>query len=232
MSAGLLVGWWIYVPIHELLHAAACVVTGGAVTELQVDPLYGGDVLGRIFPFVTAGGDYAGRLSGFDTGGSDLVYLATVAGPYVLTVFPGVWLLHWASTPGRWAVSRAALYGAALPVALAPFVSLPGDAYELGSILTTWLPPWSAHADLLRGDDAFRVGGSLLEAALGTGGSFPASPVSSWVLGSGLAVGLVVGGLWAFLTYALGAWTARSLQPGPGSGLTPRHPPTGPADRS
>ena len=28
-GAGLLAGWWVYVPAHELLHAAACQATGG-----------------------------------------------------------------------------------------------------------------------------------------------------------------------------------------------------------
>jgi hypothetical protein len=174
LGAGLLVSWWVYVPVHELLHAAACRLAGGEVTRLQIAPLYGGAVLARLLPFVSAGGAYAGRLSGFDTHGSDPVYLATDLGPFVLTVFPGVWWLRRAARHARrpdtaaaqvrgpaaearprapaW---RAALFGAALPVALAPFLSLTGDAYEIGSILVTRLPPWSdpAAQALLRGDD-------------------------------------------------------------------------------
>jgi len=60
---GLAVGWWIYVPIHELLHAAACLLAGGEVTRLEIAPQYGGALLARIFPFVVSGGEYAGRLS-------------------------------------------------------------------------------------------------------------------------------------------------------------------------
>src|SRR5258708_7146966 len=74
-GAGLLAGGWVYVPAHELLHAAACRLAGGEVRRLEIAPLYGGTALARLLPFVAAGGDYAGRLSGFDTRGSDLVYL-------------------------------------------------------------------------------------------------------------------------------------------------------------
>lgn len=192
--AGLIVGWWLYVPIHELLHAAGCAATGGTVSELEIAPLYGGGLLARVFPFVTAGGDYAGRLSGFDTGGADLVYLATVLAPYLLTVFPGVWLYRWAGGRGMgW------LYGASLPMALAPFVSLPGDTYEIGSIVATWIPPWSRYLELLRGDDVFRIG----EGVIGTeGGLVP------W---SGLILALLLGLVWAFATYGVGAGVAGRL---------------------
>jgi hypothetical protein len=78
--------WWIYVPVHELLHALGCVMTGGSVGELQIAPRYGGTLLARVFPFVVGHSDYAGRLSGFDTKGSDWIYLATDVMPYVLTV--------------------------------------------------------------------------------------------------------------------------------------------------
>jgi hypothetical protein len=40
--AGLMATWWIYVPVHELLHAFACEVGGGRVWRLEIDPLYGG----------------------------------------------------------------------------------------------------------------------------------------------------------------------------------------------
>ncbi len=42
-------------------------------------------------------------------------------------------------------------------VRLAPFLSLPGDAYEIGSILITRLPPgWRDARRSLRGDDLFQ----------------------------------------------------------------------------
>lgn len=185
---GLLAGWWVYVPLHELLHAAACMAAGGAVSRLEIDGLYGGALLARVFPFVVSGSEYAGRLSGFDTHGSDWIYLATDLGPFVLTLFPGVWLLRRAA-----AARRPLLFGASLPFALAPFLSLTGDAYEIGSILTTHLSPWKGEASL-RGDDVFKVA----EALAATPGATP----ESW---AGFALAALLGVVWAFLTWALGS---------------------------
>lgn len=192
---GLGFGWWLYVPVHELLHAGACVATGGQVERLEIDGMYGGALLAKIFPFVVSGSEYAGRLSGFDTGGSDLVYLATDFGPFLLTLFPGVWLLRLAVMK-----RRAFLFGLALPLALAPFISLTGDAYEIGSILTTRLVPWSdaASSALLRGDDVIKKFGELRAAG----------PTAPWG-GFGLAIAL--GFAWAETTFALGAAIARKL---------------------
>lgn len=191
---GLGVSWWLYVPIHELLHAAGCLGAGGSVTRLEIAPLYGGDLLARLFPFVVSGGPYAGRLSGFDTGGSDLVYLATDLAPYLLTLWPGVWLLRWAGRRGQ-----GLLFGAALPLALAPFVSLTGDAYEIGAILLTQLPGYGGEAmrELLRSDDLVLVLGEL-----------PGSPALAWV---GAFAAAALGILWALVTYDVGAALARGL---------------------
>jgi hypothetical protein len=198
VALGLLVGWWVYVPVHELLHAAACRVTGGEVTRLEIDRIYGGALLARAFPFVVPASRYAGRLSGFETHGSDLIYLATDLGPFLLTLFPGVWALRRAA-----AARRAVLFGAALPFALAPFLSLGGDAYEIGSILATRLPPWAAPAtrSLLRGDD---LGKKLGELA-----SVPGAP---W---GGALLAVLLGTLWAFGTCALAGAVARALGAGP-----------------
>ena len=194
--AGLAAGWWLYVPIHELLHAAGCLAAGGSVTRLEIAPLYGGALLQRIVPFVVAGGDYAGRLSGFATGGSDLVYLATDLGPFVLTLLPGVWWLRKAGRAGR-----PVQFGLSLPFALAPFLSLPGDAYEIGSILVTRLPPWAKMQEILRGDDLFQQIERL--AAL---------PDAPW---GGLVLAALMGLLWAVLTCAAGGAIARALGQGP-----------------
>ena len=188
---GLIVGWWIYVPLHELLHAAFCLLAGGSVSRLEIDALYGGHLLARVFPFVVAGGDYAGRLSGFDTGGSDLVYLATDLGPYLLTVFPGVWALRRAGGLGR-----PFGFGFWLPFALAPFLSLTGDAYEIGSILVTQLPPWQGSGEL-RSDDVFRLVAELRD-----------RQGAPW---GGALLAFLAGTAWAFSTYALGSWVARRL---------------------
>lgn len=186
---GLAVGWWVYVPLHELLHAAACLAAGGEVTRLEIAPLYGGGLLARIFPFVVSGGEYAGRLSGFDTHGSDLIYLATDLGPFLLTLFPGVWLLRRAGAAGR-----PILFGLALPFALAPFISLTGDAYEIGSILVTQLPPWG---EVLRGDDLFKKAEEL-----------SALPDAPW---GGFVLAALVGLAWAVLTCMAGGAVARVL---------------------
>src|SRR6185295_9258631 len=192
---GLAIGWWLYVPVHELLHAAACVAAGGSVSRLEIDVLYGGGFLSRIFPFVVPASDYAGRLSGFDTRGSDLIYLATDLGPFVLALLPGAWLL-------RRAVSRrrAFLFGLALPMALAPLLSLTGDAYEIGSILATHLPPWTSEAarSLLRGDDLIKKFGELQEAS-------GAPPWGGYALSASLGVA------WALATCALGGAIAGGL---------------------
>lgn len=196
---GLLAGFWIYVPLHELGHAFACILAGGTVTELQVAPLFGGGLLAAWIPWVVAGGEYAGRLSGFDTGGSDWVYLATDLGPFLLTV-PGVWLLRraarGATAPG---LVTALCFGAALCFAWAPFLSLTGDAYEIGSILVTQLPPWSdpAVAAHLRGDDLGLRFQALRELSVAPWGGF------------GLAA--LLGLIWAFTTYALASLVARWL---------------------
>ncbi len=192
---GLLVGWWVYVPLHELLHAAACLVAGGSVSRLEIDPLYFGGVLEQLIPWVESGSEYAGRLSGFATGGSDLVYLLTDFGPFLLTILPGVWWLRRAARRGH-----APLFGAALPFALAPFLSLTGDAYEIGSILVSRIPPWSRTAEglSLRGDDLFKKAGELGDLAI-------AAP---W---AGLILGSLLGLVWALATYLLASRVARAL---------------------
>ena len=198
-ALGLLAGWWIYVPMHELLHAAACRATGGEVTRLEIDRIYGGALLARWLPFVVPASRYAGRLSGFETHGNDLIYLATDLGPFLLTLFPGVWALRRAA-----AAKQGVLFGIALPFALAPFLSLGGDAYEIGSILATRLPPWAAPATraLLRGDD---LGKKIGELAAG-------APGVPW---GGALLAVLLGTLWAFGTYALAGAVARALGQAP-----------------
>jgi hypothetical protein len=211
LGAGLLAGWWLYVPAHELLHAAACRAAGGEVRRLEIAPLYGGAILARLLPFVSAGGDYAGRLSGFDTHGSDAVYLATDFGPYLLTVFPGVWWLRRAARAApRY---RAFSFGAALPVALAPFLSLGGDAYEIGAIAVTHIPPWTGAVarQLLRGDDlGLRITAVRAAISAGTGwggfgGGYTGGGLTLWL---GLLLAATAGLAWALATYGAGALAA------------------------
>jgi hypothetical protein len=180
---GLLIGWWIYVPVHELLHAAACAAAGGGVSRLEIDSMYGGALLARFFPFVVSGSEYAGRLSGFDTRGSDWIYLATDLGPFILTIFPGVWWMRRAA-----ASRRAFAFGASLPFAMAPFLSLTGDAYEIGSILV--------RDPVLRGDDVFKTAEVLNR-----------TPGAPW---AGFALAALLGVVWAFLTWWAGYAVSRS----------------------
>jgi hypothetical protein len=190
------VGWWVYVPVHELLHAAGCWLAGGEVTRLEIDAWYGGALLQRVFPFVAVGSAYAGQLTGFDTRGSDLIYLCTDLLPFTLTVGLGVPALR--RVPG---VRRGWLactgFGATIPVAYAPFVSLTGDFYEIGSIVVTRLVALGAPGfDLTRwrSDDVLKLAGTLF--ADGGGGAADAL---------GIAASALLGTVLAFATYAAGA---------------------------
>ncbi len=150
-------GWWIYVPIHELLHAYGCLWSGGEVSRLEISPWYGAELLRLWFPFVASGSDYAGQLTGFDTKGSDLIYLATVLLPFSLSILVGVPLLRWGAAQTVRSRARLGL-GLAIPVAYAPFVSLTGDYYETGSIIATRLTDWWSPGlplERWRSDDLF-----------------------------------------------------------------------------
>jgi hypothetical protein len=206
IALGAIAGWFVYVPIHELLHVAGCLVTGGSVSELELDPLYGGTILARVFPFVTPGGEYAGRLSGFDTGGSDLVYLATDLGPYLLSIYPGVAML--VACTHR---ARPLLFGVAVVLGLAPLYNVPGDYYEMASIVTTRLAAWMAGAgtpppfQALRSDDVVALIGRVIDdpEALGLGSG---SEVA--LAGVLIALSLVLAVVLALLTYRLGSLLA------------------------
>jgi hypothetical protein len=215
--AALLATWWIYVPIHELLHALGCELGGGRVWRLEIDPLYGGALLARWLWFVEAGGEYAGRLAGFDTTGSAAVHLLTTGLPFALTVFPGVWLLRWGARRA-WGLA----FGAGLVPATAPIVSLTGDAYEIGSLLATQIAAWSSEParTALVGDDV-----AVVAPALSGGGA---------LLWSGFALAAALGVTWAFFTYGAGAAVARHLGQPPLERLPrkPRRAATGSARRS
>lgn len=211
--------WFVYVPVHELLHAAGCVIAGGTVTELQIAPQYGGTLLARWVPFVVSGGDYAGRLSGFDTKGSDLIYLATDFMPYLLTVLFGVPILR--ACMQRW---RPVLFGVGIVVGLAPFYNLIGDYYEMGSVITTRTvtilgsneegqevsdesEQLNMSADRriafagIRSDDIFRLIGDVCTRPEILGLNGPAAITAAATL---ITVSILVGVVLALATYALG----------------------------
>ncbi len=201
MLFALIATWFIYVPIHELLHVAGCLVTGGSVTTLQIKPIYFGHWLAQVFDFVEAGGGYAGRLSDFDWRGSDLIYLATDIGPFLLTIILGVPLLR-LCTRRR----RPLMFGSAVVVGLAPFYNIPGDYFEMGSIMVTRLTTWLTGATEIayagiRSDDIFTLIGKLLfapaEIGLHSAGEIAIGVILTLV---SLDVAIVL----AFLTYMLG----------------------------
>lgn len=211
--------WVVYVPVHELMHAAGCSIAGGDVRRLTIQPVYGGRLLAAFIPFVEAGGDHAGRLADFSTGRSDLRYLATDAAPYLLSIALGVPLLR-ASAPRR----SAAMAGAAAVVALAPFVSLAGDYYEMGSILVSRAAapagPAPEPGEALRGvmkirsDDLPALVGAFLDDPAGFAAGVPGGPAGAAAfMGASFLAGAVLAGA----TYAAGAAVADRLVPDAGA---------------
>jgi hypothetical protein len=200
----LLVCWWVYVPVHELAHVLGCVATGGRVSRLEIDAVYGAAFLRELFPFVTVGSEYAGRLSGFDTGGSDFVYLATDFCPFLLTILIGVPLLRSAGRPAQRPLSACVRLGASLPVAYAPFISIAGDYYEMGSILVSRLAAVAVpgfEVTRWRSDDLVKLVGEL----------FARSGSGTLLDAAGLAASFAVGTVLMFATYGLGVLWARAV---------------------
>jgi hypothetical protein len=209
--ASMALTWFIYVPIHELLHVAGCLATGGSVSELEIQPEYGGHLLARVFDFVVVGGEYSGRLSGFDTHGSDFTYFATDIGPYLLSIFIGVPLLQ-LCTRAR----RPLLFGPAIVIGLAPFYNFIGDYYEMASTLVTRLvtlfrgggnPP---AFESLRSDDVLslisRFADSPAELGLETSADVMAGAV---IVGASIIGSIAL----AFATYLLGVYFADAVLP-------------------
>ena len=198
-------GWWIYVPTHELLHALGCWATGGEVTRLEIDGIYGAALLHRLFPFVAVGSAYAGQLTGFDTHGSDFVYLATDFTPFLLTVLVGVPLLQ-AVARAKWSPAwRAVGLGIAAPVAYAPFMSLGADYYEMGSVLVTRAATFVnpvLDAKRWRSDDLVKLATQDLPGRGGLTGT------DILLLLAGCLVGLAL----SLATYGLGALFALSVR--------------------
>lgn len=199
-----LFSWWVYVPVHELLHVLGCILSGGSVSRLELSPVYGAAFLQRFFPFISAGSDYAGQLKGFDTAGSDITYLVTVILPYSLTIFPGIPLLRSVSAMTTSPRSGCIRFGLASPLAYAPFMAITGDYYEISSILLSRLT-----AELVpgfrpfywRSDDMLRLARELIV-------SGPAPDPRDI---AGLAASFVLALLLAFGTYAAGSLCAGLL---------------------
>jgi len=202
--AAFAVSYWVYVPIHELLHVAGCVLTGGEVTRLELSPTYGAAALQKLFPFIAVGSDYAGQLTGFDTHGNDPTYLATDFAPFLLTILVGIPLLRFVGTRSVRPMRACAILGASLPVAFAPFISITGDYYEMGSIIVSRLVAWSVPNFPLarwRSDDLFKLGTTLF---------FSDAPFSTGDV-AGVSASFVVGIVLIFATYWAGMEWARII---------------------
>lgn len=197
IAAGFALSWWVYVPIHELLHVAGCLLGGGEVTRLELSPLYGAALLRRVFPFIAVGSDYAGQLTGFDTRGNDLTYLLTDFLPFALTILAGVPLLRAAADRRRAPWIACLALGVSAPVAFAPFISITGDFYEMGSICVSRLAVLVVPGlplERWRSDDLIKLAGELFS---GPGGS-------GMLDATGLSLSFLLGTVLAFATYALG----------------------------
>ncbi|MDJ0840910.1 MAG: hypothetical protein QNK37_30650 [Acidobacteriota bacterium] len=155
-----IVFWHIYVPIHELLHVAACLMGGGTVETLALKPQYGGTILQHVFPFIVSESDYAGQLTGFTTP-NDFVYAFVDFLPYSLSLF-GVALMEWVRRGKRlWA------FGPAVVLTYVPLMSITGDYYEAVSLVTTRIAQaWDASlpTGVLISDDLFASIGQLSKA--------------------------------------------------------------------
>ncbi|MEK6676961.1 MAG: hypothetical protein AABZ47_15070 [Planctomycetota bacterium] len=209
MVVSLIVSWFVYVPIHEIMHAYGCLWTGGSVTELQVDAKYGAAILKEFFPFVVSGGEYAGRLTGFDTKGSDFCYFMTVFLPFVPTVLLGVPMLRWCAKR-----RRSILFGTGIVIGLAPIYQVWGDYYEMGSILVTRLLTYFSGNEkivykVVRADDVFRLIGDLFTKRQELGLQTVGQLFIAYFL---VVVCLTVSILWAFVTYGLGRLFSRAIQ--------------------
>ncbi|MBN1296784.1 hypothetical protein JXA80_08375 [bacterium] len=203
LMLSLIITWFVYVPIHELLHVAGCVGTGGSVSELVMGREYGANYLKAVFPFITpATSRYAGRVTGFEPNG-DIGYLITVFAPFLLTVFPGVQCLR------KGIVSRQiAWLGPGIVIGLASFYNLTGDFFEMGTILSTrWVNgigggrPAAAIDRFwqLRSDDVFRLIGEIAESP-GLYGldRWPGFLATGLVIGLGFVLAVCLAG-WVYL---------------------------------
>ncbi len=166
--------WCVYVPVHELTHVLGAVGSGGTVTELALQPQYGGTLLRPIFPFIVADSEYAGQLTGFEVP-NDLAYAVVDLLPYVWSL-AGVALVELARRR-----TSPALFSLGFLLTWVAFVSIPGDLYEAASLLTTRMAH-AAHPELsmniLRSDDVV-----LLYAELSAAGTLDTQLVALMLLG-------------------------------------------------
>ena len=147
------ISFWVYVPIHELMHAFATILVGGEVKELAIDATYGGVFFAKIFPFVVSESDYAGQLTDFTTR-NKFAYFIVDMFPYLLSL-PGVLLIRLAAK-----YKRLWLFSIGFLLMLVPMTQIFGDFYEVASLgmgeIMSLLNP-SLNPDLIVSDDMFKL---------------------------------------------------------------------------
>ncbi len=201
--AALVVTWFIYVPIHELLHVAGCVGTGGVVDTLILGREYGADFLKNVFPFIEPQTSrYAGRLTGFEPS-NDAGYFVTVLAPFLLTPIPGLMALR------LFIRKKNTIYLAmGIIIGLAPFWNLTGDYFEMGTIVSTLavnlVTAGNAAVSIpafweLRSDDIFRLFGEI--------GSAPGDYGMGSMAAGFLTIAVILLGF--ILAVAFAGWTYR-----------------------
>ena len=193
---GLILFWHLYVPVHEMLHVAGCLLSGGEVETLTLKAQYGGLILQKVFPFVTAESEYAGRLTGFKTPNA-WAYALVDFFPYTLSLF-GITLIACCRRK-----KMAFFLGLGIILAFVSFISIPGDYYEAVSLFTTQVAKAinpSLQADVLVSDDVFRSIKRLWEA-----GNL------NWIVGTLILLGFMVAVYLACLTLALQVWISSLL---------------------
>ena len=151
------VSFWIYVPIHELMHALATFLVGGEVRELAIDATYGGVFFAKIFPFVVSESEYAGQLTDFTTP-NKFAYFIVDMFPYLLSL-PGVLLIRLAAK-----YKRLWLFSLGFLLMLVPITQIFGDFYEAASLgageLMAMVNP-SLNPQSILSDDMFKLVKSL-----------------------------------------------------------------------
>ena len=188
---GLIFFWHLYVPVHEFLHVAGCLLGGGEVESLTLKAQYGGLILQNLFSFVIPESEYAGRLTGFKTPNL-WAYAMVDFFPYSISFF-GIPLILYCRKK-----RNAVLFGLGIILAFVPFMSIPGDYYEAVSLATTHIAK-AINPDLPQGvlvsDDVFRSIEQLREA-----GNL------DWIVGTLIFFGVMLAVYLAFLTLALQVW--------------------------
>ena len=191
MLAGVLLFWHIYVPVHEMLHVAGCLLGGGEVSALNLKPQYGGLLLSKFFSFVIPASGYAGRLTGFQTPNAWSHALVDFF-PYSISLF-GICIIRLSEKR-----NSPFFLGLGFILTFVPLISIPGDYYEAVSLLTTrvasyWNP--SLPAEALISDDVFRSVGILWNESM--------LNISVGIL---IFIGIIVAAYLAFMTLAVQAW--------------------------